>query len=318
MAKHDYPNNYQERAITGDNTRVGKTKRLQLFRSIYGDYSQEEWDRSKKLRPELWRYHSVLTKNMKVIRERERQKALRQARMILHLEQAGVSGKFAEFGVVDCFDMGNDAYGESTWDDCVPIYGCGGVISGRAVHRLCDLDTPETVISSTVQIDTITSVDGQATFDFATGELRVEWLEEEEQETKMDMNVHTVEVCFQHDLRPELGWNHNPRKRYSYLTDRDLNEGDIVVVDSPTTQFTCVKVVAVHRNVRRLTASKWVVDVVDASRYHETIAREARRKDLEKRLNAMAEAYRHTIKYEDVARYSPEAAELLREYKTLL
>jgi len=77
--------------------------------------------------------------------------------------------------------------------------------------------------------------------------------------------AYMVGVVFEHDLQPHKGWKHNPRKEYHYRTDiPNIMVGDTVVVVSPTTGNTCVKVVAVYPD-RNPSGYKWVVDKVDES-----------------------------------------------------
>lgn len=92
--------------------------------------------------------------------------------------------------------------------------------------------------------------------------------------------IHTVAVNFQHDLRPELGLRHSPKKRYLYRCRFPVKVGDLVIVDSPTTGYTTVKVVDVAQNFIDAQAYKHVVMVIpdDAiSDHHAYLAAEQER-----------------------------------------
>jgi hypothetical protein len=130
--------------------------------------------------------------------------------------------------------------------------------------------------------------------------------------------IHTIGVNFRHDLRPELGYYHNPKKKYYYLSDDDsIKEGDTVIVDSPTTGYTCVVVVEVKHNQQMPAASKWVVSKVDDTPHKLRAERLARMALVERELNAAVERHRKLIDYEAVAKYSPEVAALLGELRAL-
>jgi hypothetical protein len=132
------------------------------------------------------------------------------------------------------------------------------------------------------------------------------------------MGIHTVAVNFRHDLRPELGYYHNPKKKYHYLTDLDdLKVGDTVVVDSPTTGYTCVVVVEVMLHSQSPSATKWVIDVVDDTHHKNRVERMKRKAEIERQLKQAVRRHRELIDYETVAKWSTEAASLLEELKRL-
>lgn len=134
----------------------------------------------------------------------------------------------------------------------------------------------------------------------------------------VNRNVHTVYVCFQHDLRPELNLIHRPTKQYVYLTTLDdISVGDIVVVDSPTTQYTCVKVVRVDRNTMHFSANKWVVQKIDDSYYKNLLEQIRRRNELEAALNKALKEFERTMFRTIAAREDPHIASLIAEINRL-
>lgn len=130
--------------------------------------------------------------------------------------------------------------------------------------------------------------------------------------------IHTIGVNFRHELRPDLGFRDCRTKKYQYLSDDDsIQVGDTVIVDSPTTGYTCVVVVEVKHNQQAGAATKWVVSKVDDTYHKQRAERMARMAQVERELNAAVERHRKLIDYEAVARHSPEVAMLLGELRSL-
>lgn len=138
--------------------------------------------------------------------------------------------------------------------------------------------------------------------------------EEQQMSLPFKGTIQTVDCVFQHDLRPELGYYHNPKKKYCYLTDdMSIKEGDIVVVDAPSTGYTCVKVVGVHPYIEKPRATKWVVGKVDVEGFEAGQKRRARIQQLMNQLDTAVEDYKRRIKYEEIAERDPTVKELLEE-----
>lgn len=130
--------------------------------------------------------------------------------------------------------------------------------------------------------------------------------------------VHTVEVCFRHELQPNRGYTHLPNKRYSYMTtDNTIKKGDVVVVDSPTTSYTCVEVVAVHKNTKQPNASKWVVQKVNDTAYKNDIEMRKRIKQLEQQIGERAETLRRKFEINDLAKHDAVLAQFVTELELL-
>lgn len=84
-----------------------------------------------------------------------------------------------------------------------------------------------------------------------------------------EMGTHTVGVNFEYDLCPTKGLRNNPSKVYYYRTNRDdINEGDYVVVMSPTTGPTVVKVREIVWNTKMDISYKYIIDKVDFVEYN--------------------------------------------------
>lgn len=142
---------------------------------------------------------------------------------------------------------------------------------------------------------------------------------EERDEPMTASKYHTVEVCFQHDLRPEKGYNHNPLKQYKYITDDiTITKGDIVIVDSPDTRYTCVAVVDIHHyEVPASGKPKWVVAKLDISAHEARMEKLRKTEELQNRLQKAAEEHRKRINFEEMAKANPEIATLLAELKDI-
>lgn len=105
-------------------------------------------------------------------------------------------------------------------------------------------------------------------------------------------------------------------QHYNYLTDIDFKEGDFAVVDAPKTGLTVVKVVGFGTE-EYSKATKWIVDRVDVAPYEERKAKEARKAELLKLMEAEAAKASKLLMYETLAGSSPEFKALLDEYKSL-
>lgn len=126
----------------------------------------------------------------------------------------------------------------------------------------------------------------------------------------MQRKAHTVYVCFP---------NHS--KQYSYLTDDDsVRRGDYVVVMSPSTGPTAVKVMEVLYNTRSTAAVKWVVDKIDFAAHEKLLALQ-RSSDLKRReqeITQLLDKRKKQIEHELVnsrLRVDPEYQRLIYELR---
>ena len=104
---------------------------------------------------------------------------------------------------------------------------------------------------------------------------------------------------------------------YSYLTDLDLKVNDQVIVDSPRDGYVVVVVTKVSGPLEGTKATKWIVQKVDDTEYKRK--EEARRKKavIETKLRAIEKQLESTMKFEYLAKMSPEAARLLEELREI-
>lgn len=108
--------------------------------------------------------------------------------------------------------------------------------------------------------------------------------------------------------------NSGGAKEYYYLCDGPIDVGAYVVVDTPYGGYTCAKVTSYHETA--LTATKWIVAVVDTSGYEARMERINRKDILRKQLEKAAEKALEAKKYEFLAE-DPDMAKLLEEFKSL-
>lgn len=128
---------------------------------------------------------------------------------------------------------------------------------------------------------------------------------------------YVVGVVFEYDLQPHRGWKHNPRKEYLYRTDiPNIVVGDTVVVVSPTTGNTCVKVVAVYPD-RNHAGYKWVVDKVDESGAQRRAEAKRRAAHLRKELNTRIAEAQNTMLMSFLEANNPEIRAMREELQQL-
>ena len=108
-------------------------------------------------------------------------------------------------------------------------------------------------------------------------------------------------------------------KSYAYLTDiEDIKAGDTVVVDSPNSGYTCVAVVGVDDSVDAINkANKWIVSKVDVSGYEERLRKEQEKAKLVAKLQKLKSEILERNQFEELAKLSPDAAELVNQLKAL-
>jgi hypothetical protein len=108
-------------------------------------------------------------------------------------------------------------------------------------------------------------------------------------------------------------------KAYAYMTDiSDVAVGDTVVVESPHSGFTCVKVTAIDESATAVTkATKWVVCKVDAEAYRARVEREKQKGVILAKLLKIQKEVLERDMFSQLAALDPEAATLVEQLKNL-
>jgi hypothetical protein len=107
-------------------------------------------------------------------------------------------------------------------------------------------------------------------------------------------------------------------KTYHYLTDDNrVTEGSYVIVDSPSTKYTIVKVNAVLTTDVTTQATKWIVDVVDDIEYKKRKADAKEKQAILTLLESKSKKVLEEHKYAFLSAYDPEASKLLERLKEL-
>ena len=109
-------------------------------------------------------------------------------------------------------------------------------------------------------------------------------------------------------------------KGYAYYCDIDgVAVGDAVVVDTPSSGLTVVRVVSLvpdtAEDVHKV--NKWIVDKVDVAAHNARREREARRKVLEAQLEKALEEALRKDRFARLAELNPDLAPLVEELKGL-
>jgi len=108
-------------------------------------------------------------------------------------------------------------------------------------------------------------------------------------------------------------------KSYNYIATQDnIKEGDFLVVDTPSSGYTIVKVVDVSEYKETTKANKYVVDKIDVEAYQNRLQREKDLKLLKAKLDKKVSERQSITIYEKFADDDPEIADLLSEYKQRL
>ena len=106
-------------------------------------------------------------------------------------------------------------------------------------------------------------------------------------------------------------------RTYDYMTDIDsVEKGSRVVVDSPNGGYVVVEVTEVV-DTETVKASKWVVCLVDDTRYKQRLAADTERKDILALLEKKSRKIEEVQKYEFLSALDPEAAALLSRLKEI-
>ena len=109
-------------------------------------------------------------------------------------------------------------------------------------------------------------------------------------------------------------------KTYAYLTDiDDVSVGDTVVVESPHSGMTCVVVKGIDDSAEAISkATKWVVCKVNDTAYRARIEAEREKAKILAKLQKIKAQVLEQNQFEELARLSPEAADLVKQLKTLI
>ncbi len=105
-------------------------------------------------------------------------------------------------------------------------------------------------------------------------------------------------------------------KHYHYMCPFAVEKGSTVVVDSPSTGYTAVKVLEVYEG-RNPTASKRVVDVVDDSDYKQSIDNEKQRQAILQELKELEAKVSEEERFALLAKRVPKAKTLLNKLRKL-
>lgn len=105
-------------------------------------------------------------------------------------------------------------------------------------------------------------------------------------------------------------------KPYHYMCPFEVKKGDTVIVDSPSTGYTAVKVQDVYEGGNP-TASKRVVDVVDDSDYKHSIETEKQRQVILAELKELEARVSEEDRFALLAKRVPKAKILLNKLKKL-
>ena len=106
-------------------------------------------------------------------------------------------------------------------------------------------------------------------------------------------------------------------QEYHYLTDLNLTIGDNVVVESPSEGYVVVIVTKICGPLEGTKATKWIVQKVDDTEYKRKEEARRRKSVIETKLRAIEKQLESTMKFEYLAKMSPEAARLLEELREI-
>lgn len=108
-------------------------------------------------------------------------------------------------------------------------------------------------------------------------------------------------------------------RSYAYMTDIEgVEVGDVLVVHTPHSGYTCVTVTSVDETADTVEkATKWVVCKVDVAGYNDRIEREERRRLLLAKLKKMQAEVLEADQFKLLAKLNPDAAKLVKELKSI-
>ena len=135
-----------------------------------------------------------------------------------------------------------------------------------------------------------------------------EWIQRVE-EDKVELNLKNVttvvQVCFVDQYK-------NRSKEYSFRTNLELKEGDIVVVDTSTNGATVAEVCNTEGDGKK--ATRWVIQKVDLAEHRKRIVKEAKLLALRERLEVRRIQLEDTTVYANLAMQDKKMSELWEEY----
>lgn len=110
----------------------------------------------------------------------------------------------------------------------------------------------------------------------------------------------------------------NTLQSYTYMCDIDnVKVGDTVVVDSPNTGLTCAEVVRVDYTDPTNKATKYIVDIVDTTKYKAMVEADRRKKELMSKMKKLYKDNSEIAMFELMSQQNPEMSKLLKEYKSI-
>lgn len=111
----------------------------------------------------------------------------------------------------------------------------------------------------------------------------------------------------------------NKSRGYSYITNQDVKEGDVAVVETPQ-GYTLVTIIEVgpQQLFGELPGHKWLIDTVDIEGHLNRQERAKRVHFLMESLSQRAKEQKKLKTFEDDLANDPASQELLKELKTLL
>ena len=136
-----------------------------------------------------------------------------------------------------------------------------------------------------------------------------EWIQRVEEE-KVELNLKNVttvvQVCFVDQYK-------NRSKEYSFRTNLNLVEGDIVVVDTSTNGATVAEVCNTEGDGKK--ATRWVIQKVDLAEHRKRIVKEAKLLALMERMDTRKVQLEDFSVYANLAMHDQKMSELWAEYQ---
>lgn len=107
----------------------------------------------------------------------------------------------------------------------------------------------------------------------------------------------------------------NTSKQYYFMTDLDLETGDMVVCDTAV-GVTVATIVRLEEEVSP-PATKWIIGKVDMAVHTKRMELEAKKKDLKARMEKRRKKLEDIAVFAILAKEDPDMAELLKEYQEI-
>ncbi|MBZ9622947.1 hypothetical protein G9F71_008775 [Clostridium sp. FP2] len=107
----------------------------------------------------------------------------------------------------------------------------------------------------------------------------------------------------------------NTSKQYHFMTDLDLETGDMVVCDTAV-GVTVAIVTRLEEEVSSL-ATKWIIGKVDMAAHTKRMELEAKKKDIKAKMEKRRKKLEDIAVFSILAKEDPDMAELLKEYQEI-